>query len=269
VTIHRVVPFRGDQIEVIQAGDPAQPALGFLHGMLGNARDDGFLSALAAATGRRVVAPSLPGFGPSDGADQLCSFFDWVVAASEIVTLCGLAGVPMVAASIGAMLALEVSALRPEAFTSIVAISPLGLWSEADPVVDLFAMPVREQRRALLARPDVASSFYDDEPTEDKVAAVERGVRRYRARRSAASLVWPIPDHGFDRRAHLLACPVGVVWGTEDAINPLAYARRWEAVLPLHAGSASIAAAGHCADWDQPDAVAEAAAALLDAAVPR
>jgi pimeloyl-ACP methyl ester carboxylesterase len=234
--------------------------------MLGNPDDHAFLSALTGATGRHVIAPSLPGFGFSEGADQLCSFFDWVVAASEIVTLCGLSGAPMVAASIGAMLALEVAAIRPEAFASVVAIAPLGLWTDADPVVDLFAMPIREQRRALLARPETASSFYDDEPTEDKAATVERGVRRYRARRSAASLVWPLPDHGFDRRAHLLTCPVGLVWGLLDAVNPPAYTTRWEALLPYHAGTAQIPMAGHCADWDQPDAVAQAVAALLDTA---
>jgi pimeloyl-ACP methyl ester carboxylesterase len=264
VTIRQALPFRDDQLEVVQVGDPTRPALGYLHGMLGNAGDDAFLSALASATDSHVIAPSLPGFGPFDGASQLCSFFDWVVAASEIVTLCGLSGAPLVASSIGAMLALEVAAIRPEAFASLVAISPLGLWTEADLVLDLFSLPIREQRQALLARPDVASTFYDDEPTDDESAAVERGVRRYRARRSAASLVWPIPDHGFAGRAHLVVCPVGLVWGNEDAVNPPAYAGQWEALLPHHTGTQRLAMAGHAADWDQPDAVAHSAAALLD-----
>ena len=263
MTAARLLPFRGRGLEVAEVGDPARPAIAYLHGILGNREEDVFLASLAAATECRVIAPSLPGFGLSDAADDLCSYFDWVVAASEIVTLCGIAGIPVVAASVGAMLALDVAAIRPEAFASLTAISPLGLWCDEDPVADLFAMPIGEQRMALLARPEAGARFFEDPELADRDSLVERSVLRYRARQAAASLVWPIPEHGIDRRIHLIKCSVGLVWGDRDMINPPSYLSRWEVLLPDHVGSVQIEDAGHCAEWDQPERVAAGVASIL------
>ncbi len=94
--------------------------MGYLHGMLGNPGVYAVLEELAA-TGHRVVAPSLPGFTGSSEPEGLRTLHDWVVATSEVVDLAGLAGAPLVASGVGAMLALELAAVRPEAFGSIAA----------------------------------------------------------------------------------------------------------------------------------------------------
>jgi pimeloyl-ACP methyl ester carboxylesterase len=255
----RTVAFRGNKVAVIDVGDG--PVLGYLHGMLGNPIVHPFLGALAGR--HRVVAPSMPGFIPSPPCTDLRFLYDWVSALSEVVDLAGLAGQPVVASSVGAMLALELASLRPGVFERLVVISPLGLWDDEHPVADAFGRPSFEQRSLLLEDPAKASVFFEEDMGADRAAALEHGIARYNTRRAAASLVWPLPDHGLADRIHRASCPVGIVWGEDDRLNPVEGAQTYAARLPHHAGTRTIARAGHCVEWDRPVETAAAVDELL------
>ena len=90
--------FRAGHVAVRSVGEG--PAVGYLHGMIGNPGVHPFLEALAG-TGHRAVAPSLPGFTGSSPCEDLRSLHDWVVATSEVIDLAGLAGRLLVASSVG------------------------------------------------------------------------------------------------------------------------------------------------------------------------
>src|SRR5690606_31650938 len=163
---------------------------------------------------------------------------------------------PCVASSVGAMLALEVAAVRPEAFEQLVLIAPLGLWDDEDPVADPFGHTLSEQRALLTADPAASAPFFDDPPECDAAERVERGMRRYLTRTSVASLVWPIPEHGLATRLHRVTCPVTLVWGAADRLVAPRYAERFAARLPNVAAVHLVEGAGHLAEWDRPAAVA-------------
>jgi pimeloyl-ACP methyl ester carboxylesterase len=230
--------------------------------MIGNPGVHPFLEALAG-TGDRAVAPSLPGFTGSSPCEDLRSLHDWVVAASEVIDIAGLAGGPLVASSVGAMLALEVAAVRPEVASALVLVAPFGLWDDDDPVADPFGTTLSVQRQMLTADPAVTASFFDDDDTMPADVLVEVGIDRYHTRTAAAALIWPIPDHGIATRLHRVSCPVTLVWGSEDAIIPPTYLQRWEAALPNVAGTHLVEGAGHHAEWDRPAEVAEIARRAL------
>jgi pimeloyl-ACP methyl ester carboxylesterase len=246
-------PFRTGEVAVVETGDG--PTVGYLHGFVGNPGVHPFLGALAGQ-GCHVVAPSLPGFTGSTALDDLRTLYDWVVAASELVDVAGLTGHPVVASSVGAMLALEVAAVRPEAFSHLVVIAPLGLWDPEDPLADPFATTLSAQRALLTADPSVTAPFFDDDPERDPSELIEDGVVRYLTRTAAAQLVWPIPEFGFTTRAHRVRCPVTLVWGGADRLNPVSYLDRWARLLPDVVGTNVIDGAGHLAEWDRPEAVA-------------
>lgn len=251
----RQLPFRGGTVKVVEAGEG--PVVGYLHGMVG--LPSGELPPLLAelAADHRVIAPSLPGFTGSSYLDELRVLFDWVVALSELVDVCGMVGAPVVASSVGAMLALELAAVRPEAFSHLVVLAPMGLWDGDDPVADAFGTTMTEQRAMLTADPAATARFFDDDPAvTDPAERIELGVSRYLTRTSAASLVWPIPEHGFDQRAHLVRNAVSLVWGTADRLVPPSYSDRFAAVLPNVAGRYRVNEAGHLVDWDRPIEVA-------------
>ena len=231
--------------------------LGYLHGMVGLPEAE--LAPLVAelAADHRVIAPCLPGFTGSSWCDDLRVQSDWVVALSEIIDLAGLAGAPLVASSVGAMLAMELAAVRPEAFAQLVLLAPMGLWSAEDPVTDPFGTTLSEQRALLTADPLVTATFFEDDPSvTDPSDKIELGVSRYLTRTAAAALVWPIPEHGLDMRAHLVRCPTHLVWGAEDRIVPPSYSERFAAALANVAGRHVVPGGGHLVDWDRPADVA-------------
>ena len=254
------LPFRDGHIGVVELGDG--PTVGYLHGMLGNPGVHGVLEEVTAA-GYRVVAPSLPGFTGSSEPEGLRNLHDWVVATSEIVDVAGLAGAPLVASSVGAMLALEVAAVRPEAFGPMVLISPFGLWDDDDPVADPFGTTLSVQRAMLTDDTEASAAFFDDPADLPADMVVEHGVHRYLTRTAAAQLIWPLPEWGLAERLHRVTSPVTLVHGAKDRIIPVSYLQRWADALPNVVGTHVLDDAGHQADFDQPAQVARIAAAAL------
>src|SRR4051812_12128700 len=97
----------GHSCRVLQAGQ-GQPVVYFA-GVGGLPRWSPFLDALAAT--RRAIAPSLPGFPGATDFRHLDDYYEWVVAALEIIE--GLADEPvdLIASSVTAPLAAEVAAV--------------------------------------------------------------------------------------------------------------------------------------------------------------
>jgi pimeloyl-ACP methyl ester carboxylesterase len=259
VGARRVVTFRGGRLVIDERGDGA--TVGYLHGPIGCPPTNPFLDQLAQR--HRVVAPSLPGCTGSDSCDDLRVLHDWVVAVSEIVDLAGLAGRPLVASSTGAMLALELAAVRPEAFTHLVLVSPLGLWVDVDPVADPFGTTLTGQRQLLTDDPARTAPFFDDVDGRDAPGLADDAVARYSTRTAAASLVWPLPEFGLASRLHLVRCPVTLVWGAADRLNPPTYLDRFAARLANVVDTLVVPGAGHLVEWDAPAVVAEVATSSI------
>jgi pimeloyl-ACP methyl ester carboxylesterase len=114
------------RVEVLALGD-GEPLL-FLHGWGLSPRS--YLPALRslARRGHRITAPSLPGFGYSDARRNRDHSLSGV-ADHMIETLEALAfpdRLPVVAHSFGAGVSLRIAALRPDIFSRLTLISPVG-----------------------------------------------------------------------------------------------------------------------------------------------
>ncbi len=253
----------GSEVVVHNAGSGTP--VGYLHGMVGTPPGSPLLAAAEAAS-LAITAPCLPGFSGSAPSTLTRNVHDWVFHLSSILDATGLTGGPMVASSVGAMVALELAAVRPEAFSQLILLAPLGLWDDEDPVVDAYATTPSMQRRLLTKDPNATAIFFDDPDGLEGDDLIEYGVARYQTRTSAASLVWPIPEHGLSDRIHRVGTPVTLVWGADDQIAPLSYLDRWFSALPNVTDAHTVADAGHLVDWDQPTEVATIVAAALQKA---
>lgn len=231
------------------------PGLIYLHGMLGNPGWHSFLDALAADW--TVSAPCLPGFNDAGTPGIMRNIHDWAFALSEIVDTAGISGLPVVACSVGAMVALELEAIRPGTFGPMTLISPLGMWHDDTPVADVFSERTGDQPLFLMMTPAKAAAFYDNGMADDPRIAE---LHRYRTRRSAASLVWPIPEHGLASRIHRVKQDLHLVWGDGDRLIPTAYRQMFASHLRCASRSTVIAGAGHLVEWDRPEEVARAVA---------
>jgi pimeloyl-ACP methyl ester carboxylesterase len=258
-----MITFRDQQLPVSELGEHG-PVIGYLHGILGIPSVPEFASILSRH-GQRIVAPSLPGFSGTAACDQLRTIHDWVVALSEIIDLVGLSGKPMIASSIGAMLALELAAIRPEVFSELVLLAPFGLWEDAHPVADLYATTNSEERALLASTLSGTASFYEDAGVTDAATLVQRSVDRFVTRSTVASLIWPLPEHGLASRIHRARCPIYLIWGSEDRLVPPTYLERFAALLPTVLGTYIIPGAGHLAEWDKPGETANLLQTILRA----
>jgi pimeloyl-ACP methyl ester carboxylesterase len=255
--VERSVTLLGEPHRVWEKGD-GEP-IGYLAGLGGLLEWTPFLERLSQR--RRVIVPSLPGFpGAPASHKHLDGIADWVTATLDLLEACGLDGGDLIGHSLGGLLAAEVAAFSRASVKRLVLLAPLGLFDEREPVADVWAR-----------KPEEVAELYSTKPAEFAAArltppkglapaqAIEFQIVQARAQEAAARLLWPIPDLGLSKRLHRITCPVRLVWGTEDRIAPIAYAKKFASGIKGAAEIRSIAGAGHALDLDAPDQAATAA----------
>lgn len=231
------------------AGEP----LGFLGGLYGLPRWTPFLDRLAEV--RRVVAPSLPGFPGARGHGALDDIADWVTATLDVLEASGLEGADLVGASLGATLAVEAAAFARAAVRRLVLVAPFGLFDPGEPVADPWAREPRELSQLLSTRPERLEAALS-RPDGADPADWETALRH--SDEAAARLLRPFGDRGLAKRLHRVRAPTLLVWGAEDRVVPPSYAKRFASGIGGWVEIREIAEAGHVAELDQPDRVAEA-----------
>ena len=232
------------------------PRLVYLCGIAGHPALSPALTTLADA-GWDVVVPELPGFDGRPGFVPPDDHLGWLTVVWDALDATGALPCPVVGASVGGMLATDLAALRPEAVTSLALLAPFGIFDEANPGLDLYAVPTAERMSHLFAK-GVPEPFVE---RFGHLGPDEAPVARYLSDVAAASLLWPLGDRGQARRLHRITCPAIVLWGEADELVPVATAQHWAASgrLPVEV----IAGAGHLLEWDAPAEVASRLLAFL------
>ena len=117
----------------------AGPQLLWLHGLRGVDPADPVLTALQARY--RVTAPVAPGFNDLDELSQIDNIHELALDYDDLIDVLGLDGFVMVGHSFGAMIAAEIAAHFPRRAERLALLAPFGLWNDAYPVSDIFAVP--------------------------------------------------------------------------------------------------------------------------------
>lgn len=246
----------GHRAQVWEKG--SGPTLGFLGGLVGLPRWPDLLERLAAR--HRVVAPALPGSFGAESFRQLDDLADWVSATLDLLDAANLVGVDLVGASLGATLAAEVAAFSPASVERLVLISPFGLFDPEEPVADPWAVRKNEWNALVSSEPDNLEAFLS---RPEGVDEVEWEVQRTRCQEASARLLWPTGDLGIAKRLHRIRAATLLVWGEADQLLPQAYADRFARGIAGETAIRRIAGAGHTAELDRPQQVAQAIADFL------
>ncbi len=242
----------GERCRVWEKGS-GEP-LGFLGGLHGLPRWTPFLDRLAER--RRVIAPSLPGFPGALGHLQLDDLPDWIAATLDLLEASGLEGADLVGASVGATLAAEVAIFSHATLRRLVLIAPFGLFDEREPVADLRGRSASDLAVLSSSRPDrlaEALARPEGEPSDEPRRASETATR----------LLRPCGAQGLAGRLHRVRTPTLIVWGGADRVIPPSYARRFASAISGWVELRQIEDAGHVAEIDAPDAVADAVLGFL------
>lgn len=208
-------------------------------------------------SGWEVVVPELPGFDGRSGFRPPDDHLGWLTVVWDALDATGALPCPVVGASVGGMLAADLAAFRPEAVTALALLAPFGIFDEANPGLDVFAVPTAERMSHLFAK-GVPEPFVE---RFGHLGPDEGPVARYLSDVAAASLLWPLGDRGQAHRLHRVTCPTLVLWGAGDELLPSAMSCRWGEI-----GGAAVevlAGAGHLLEWDAPAEVAARLVAFL------
>src|SRR6185369_12357074 len=127
---------KGTRCRVLEGGSGAP--LVFFHGAGGLLRDNPFLDDLA--TRHHVLAPEWPGYGESTGEELLEDMLDFALHGWDVVAALGLRQPHLLGHSMGGMIAAEMAAIAPGDLDRLVLVAAAGLWIEAHPIPDIFAM---------------------------------------------------------------------------------------------------------------------------------
>jgi len=211
---------RGKSQSVYRAG--SGPPLVWLHGLNGVEADEPIISRLA--TSHEVIAPLAPGFEDLDELLDIRDIHDLALHYDDLLDALELETTTILGHSFGAMIAAELAAHFTRRVEQLVLISPFGLWNDAYPVTDVFAVPSPEMPRLLYRTPPQSTNG----ATQD----VERIVTLVRGMTTVARFMWPIPDRGLARRLYRVRARTLVIHGADDAFVPVQYARDFAAALP-------------------------------------
>lgn len=232
----------------------------FLHGAGGVDADLGFLDALAARF--HVYAPLVPGYGDSEECAELRDMLDFTLHSWDVVEALGVKDPVLVGFSMGGMIASEMAAIAPHDVSRLALIAPAGLWLDAHPIPDIFAMmpydlpkylfyDVEAGARALTAGMDMSDPKFLQ-------AFLVQNARQLGA---AGKILFPIPERGLAGRLYRIQAKTLVIWGEGDKLIPPVYAPAFQKAI---AGSdlVMIPQAGHLVAFEKPAEVAGALSRL-------
>jgi pimeloyl-ACP methyl ester carboxylesterase len=234
------------------------PKLGFLAGYGGLPRWIPMLERLAEK--RTVIVPSLPGHPGATGHALLDSHLDWLVAVRQLVLAAGLDGCDLAGGSVGGSFVAELAALWPQSVRKVAMIAPWGLYDDAEPPTDVWCQKPAEIAPLLCVDDKI---WTDLKAVPAGANSVEWPIEQIRASEAAARVFWPLGNTHLATRLPMIVAPTLLLWGDQDRVMPRSYADRIARTIKGPCTVKIIADAGHLAELDQPDAVAQAVLTFL------
>lgn len=221
----------------------------YLHSILSMQGWEPMLAELA--TSFEVIAPYLPGWGPSDDSQALENALDITLFVRDFLEAAGLSRVHLLGVSIGAWMAAEMAAIFPERVRTLSLINPLGLWLDDTPGEDLFAQhPLRPTERLFADPASRERCLFGDR--DDKV---EVQLQELHDLKAAAKFLWPIPDTGVRKRLPRIQAPTLIATSAHDTVVVPPYGAAWQQAI-RGAQLTTLAESGHLAHLEQPQACA-------------
>ena len=251
------ITLAGVALDVWESGEG--PPLLFLHGAGGFRGDQPFVSLLGRH--RRIIAPSHPGFGASALPDWMDRPEDIAHLYLDLLDHYGLRRFDLIGASLGGWIAAELATMVPDRIVRMLLIEPVGVklgGRDQLDIPDIFAMPDATVEKLLYHEPDRFR------PDPSKLSDADLTVM-LRNRETTALLTWEPYMHNpkLRHRLHRITCPSLFLRGEHDGLVSAAYTEGYARLLP-NARTATIAAAAHLPQVEQPAAFADAALAFLN-----
>jgi pimeloyl-ACP methyl ester carboxylesterase len=206
------------------------------------------------AAGGRLLAPSHPGFGASEGPKHMTTVDDLSYFYLDLMDQLDLRDAIVVGVSFGAWIAAAIAVKSTARIAGVVMADAVGIKvgdRETRDIVDIFALTDPQLNELAYFDPKIAARDYKTMP----VAAVTAVARN---REALGRYGWQpyMHDPKLKGRLHRIRVPTLFLWGTHDRILTEAYGRAYCAAIP-GARFELIDKAGHFPHLEQPQVFAD------------
>lgn len=216
-----------------------------------------------------VLVPVFPGYGESEGIDDIDGMEDAVFHLLDVWDLLGLDAPAVVGLSLGGWMGAELATRYPDKVGKLVLVNPVGLYIEGEPIAEMFGRGAGELAEMLFAdqtHPIATAMHAMDDFTGDVGKQVEIPIEMvlpmWKAMSATAKLGWDPYLHNPKLRGRLrrVTAPTLVIRGAQDGMVPPAHAEAYVADVP-GARLEVIDGAAHWLPFERP---AELAALVRD-----
>ncbi len=249
------------------AGGEGAPVV-YLHSATGEGTGLAFLEELA--DDRRVVAPQFPGFGESEGIEQIEDMEDAVFHLLDLLDRLDFQSPAVVGLSLGGWMAAELATRYPDRVGALVLVNPAGLYIPGAEIKEIFGRRLDEQARELFAdeahpvaqmmiqMADVAERSPEDIPFEALRPMLG-------AMAATAKLAWDPYLHNprLIRRLGRVRAATLVVHGEKDGVIPRAHSEAYADGI-VGARLVDVPGAAHLVPLEKPTELAALVRAHLE-----
>jgi pimeloyl-ACP methyl ester carboxylesterase len=224
------------KIQVWRGGrDGARPVV-YLHSATGEGPGLPVLEDLADT--HAVIAPMFPGFGESEGIEQIDDVEDAVFHLLDVFDALGLGAAPapaIVGLSLGGWLAAEVATRYPERVSALVLVNPAGLYVKGHEIGEIFNRPPADLAQVLFADQShpLAQALHAAQSMMDSHQQVPFELIRPQLQTMAATakIGWRPYLHNpkLARRLYRVTAPTLIVHGKQDGLIPREHAEAYAA----------------------------------------
>jgi len=201
-----------------------------------------------------VLVPVFPGFGESEGIDQIDGMEDAVFHLLDLWELLELDAPTVVGLSLGGWMGAELATRYPEKVRRLVLVNPVGLYLPDAPIEELFGrtpaelaeMMFSDQSHPIAQAMHAMAEFSGDVGKFTEIP-IEMVLPIWKALGATAKLAWDPYMHNPKLRGRLrrITAPTLVVAGADDGLVPLAHAETYAAEIP----DARLVVVDRCAHW--------------------
>lgn len=229
----------------------------YLHSAAGEGEGLQLLDELA--TTFEVLAPMFPGFGESEGIEQIDDMDDAVFHLLDLLDRLSLQQPSVVGMSLGAWMAAELAVRYPDRLRALVLVNPVGLYIEGAPIKDIFGRKLDE----------LAVDFFADQshPMAQMMHAMRDAdpgslpfdvVRPlFQTMAATARLGWDpyLHDPKLRKRLWRVTVPTLVVHGARDTLVPRVHAETYASEI-ADARLVDVEGAAHLLALERPQELA-------------
>jgi pimeloyl-ACP methyl ester carboxylesterase len=188
-----------------------------------------------------VLVPMFPGFGESEGIEQIDGMEDAVFHLVDLWELLGLDAPYVLGLSLGGWMALELATRYPGTIARMVLVNPVGLHLDEAPIAEMFGRTPSElaemlfvdQQHPIAAAMHAMAEFTGDVGRHVEIP-IEMVLPMWKAISATAKLGWDPYLHNPKLRSRLrrITAPTLVVAGAQDGLVPPIYAETLAREIP-------------------------------------